>query len=92
MPKKYCSLPIPTAGVCPGDLPPCLRWSSLILLTLSLQGLQFGTRELEEMGAMFCLGLLLLELKSASCSRQLLTRAASLLNAQDGALDQQLRR
>ncbi|XP_023599814.1 cytosolic carboxypeptidase 4-like [Myotis lucifugus] len=56
------------------------------------QGLQFGTRELEEMGAMFCLGLLLLELKSASCSRQLLARAASLLNAQDGALDQQLRR
>ncbi|EPQ12176.1 Cytosolic carboxypeptidase 4 [Myotis brandtii] len=56
------------------------------------QGLQFGTRELEEMGAMFCLGLLMLELKSASCSRQLLTRAASLLNAQDGALDQQLRR
>ncbi|XP_014400915.1 PREDICTED: cytosolic carboxypeptidase 4-like [Myotis brandtii] len=55
------------------------------------QGLQFGTRELEEMGAMFCLGLLMLELKSASCSRQLLTRAASLLNAQDGALDQQLR-
>ncbi|XP_054569264.1 cytosolic carboxypeptidase 4 [Eptesicus fuscus] len=56
------------------------------------QGLQLGTRELEEMGAMFCLGLLLLELKSASCSRQLLARAASLLNAQDGALDQQLRR
>lgn len=51
-----------------------------------------GTRELEEMGAMFCLGLLLLELKSASCSRQLLARAASLLNTQDGALDQQLRR
>uniref|UniRef100_G1PL51 tubulin-glutamate carboxypeptidase n=1 Tax=Myotis lucifugus TaxID=59463 RepID=G1PL51_MYOLU len=60
--------------------------------TNNLEGLQFGTRELEEMGAMFCLGLLLLELKSASCSRQLLARAASLLNAQDGALDQQLRR
>ncbi|XP_038956958.1 cytosolic carboxypeptidase 4 isoform X3 [Rattus norvegicus] len=45
------------------------------------QGLQFGTRELEEMGAMYCLGLLILELKSASCSHKLLARASTLLNA-----------
>ncbi|KAM5291498.1 cytosolic carboxypeptidase 4 [Glossophaga mutica] len=56
------------------------------------KGLQFGTRELEEMGAMFCLGLLVLELKSVSCSRQLLTRAAALLNAEDDALDHHLQR
>ncbi|XP_017707406.1 PREDICTED: cytosolic carboxypeptidase 4-like [Rhinopithecus bieti] len=54
------------------------------------QGLQFGTRELEEMGAMFCLGLLILELKSASCSHQLLARAATLLSAEEEALDQHL--
>ncbi|XP_025247998.1 cytosolic carboxypeptidase 4-like [Theropithecus gelada] len=57
-----------------------------------LQGLQFGTRELEEMGAMFCLGLLILELKSASCSHQLLARAATLLSAEEEALDQHLQR
>ncbi|KAL1286733.1 AGBL1 [Ovibos moschatus] len=51
------------------------------------QGLQFGTGELEEMGAMFCLGLLVLELKSGSCSHQLLTRAAALLNAEEESLD-----
>ncbi|XP_027777803.2 cytosolic carboxypeptidase 4 isoform X1 [Marmota flaviventris] len=51
------------------------------------QGLQFGTSELEEMGAMFCLGLLILELKSVSCSHQLLARAATLLNAEEDALD-----
>ncbi|XP_066211390.1 cytosolic carboxypeptidase 4 isoform X1 [Saccopteryx leptura] len=56
------------------------------------QGLQFGTRDLEEMGAMFCLGLLILELKSVSCSRQLLTRAAALLGAEDEALDHHLQR
>ncbi|VTJ76039.1 Hypothetical predicted protein, partial [Marmota monax] len=50
-------------------------------------GLQFGTSELEEMGAMFCLGLLILELKSVSCSHQLLARAATLLNAEEDALD-----
>ncbi|XP_053437701.1 cytosolic carboxypeptidase 4 isoform X1 [Nycticebus coucang] len=56
------------------------------------QGLQFGTRELEEMGAMFCLGLLILELKSASCSHQLLTHAAALLNDEEEALDHHLQR
>uniref|UniRef100_A0A8D0UNS7 tubulin-glutamate carboxypeptidase n=1 Tax=Sus scrofa TaxID=9823 RepID=A0A8D0UNS7_PIG len=56
------------------------------------QGLQFGTRELEEMGAMFCLGLLILELKSVSCSHQLLTRAATLLNATEESLDHHLQR
>ncbi|KAL1774249.1 cytosolic carboxypeptidase 4, partial [Sigmodon hispidus] len=43
-------------------------------------GLQFGTSELEEMGAMFCLGLFILELKSASCSHKLLAQATTLLN------------
>nr|XP_060473429.1 cytosolic carboxypeptidase 4 [Panthera onca] len=56
------------------------------------QGLQFGTSELEEMGAMFCLSLLILELKSVSCSHQLLTCAATLLNAEEEALDDHLQR
>ncbi|XP_042554452.1 cytosolic carboxypeptidase 4 [Dipodomys spectabilis] len=56
------------------------------------QGLQFGTSELQEMGAMFCLGLLILELKSVSCSHQLLARAAALLNGEEDALDQHLQR
>ncbi|XP_057576702.1 cytosolic carboxypeptidase 4 [Hippopotamus amphibius kiboko] len=56
------------------------------------QGLQFGVSELEEMGAMFCLGLLILELKSVSCSHQLLTRAAALLNAEEESLDHHLQR
>ncbi|XP_054551431.1 cytosolic carboxypeptidase 4 [Talpa occidentalis] len=56
------------------------------------QGLQLGTSELEEMGAMFCLGLLILELKSANCSHQLLTRAATLLDAEKEALDYHLQR
>ncbi|XP_013368108.1 PREDICTED: cytosolic carboxypeptidase 4 isoform X2 [Chinchilla lanigera] len=56
------------------------------------KGLQFGTSELEEMGAMFCLGLLILELKSGSCSHQLLTRASALLNAGEDALDHHLQR
>ncbi|XP_069415385.1 cytosolic carboxypeptidase 4 [Ovis canadensis] len=56
------------------------------------QGLQFGTGELEEMGAMFCLGLLVLELKSGSCSHQLLTRAAALLSAEEESLDFYLQR
>lgn len=41
---------------------------------------------------MFCLGLLILELKSVSCSRQLLTHAATLLNAEDEPLGHHLRR
>ncbi|XP_035869445.1 cytosolic carboxypeptidase 4-like [Phyllostomus discolor] len=56
------------------------------------KGLQFGTRELEEMGAMFCLGLLVLELKSVSCSRQLLSHAAALLNTEEDPLDCHLQR
>ncbi|XP_036909564.1 cytosolic carboxypeptidase 4-like [Sturnira hondurensis] len=56
------------------------------------KGLQFGTRELEEMGAMFCLGLLVLELKSVSCSCQLLTHAATLLNAEGDTVDYHLQR
>uniref|UniRef100_A0A8B9XDD9 tubulin-glutamate carboxypeptidase n=1 Tax=Bos mutus grunniens TaxID=30521 RepID=A0A8B9XDD9_BOSMU len=80
-------------------LPPNHRLSSLISTLFSLltalfnrQGLQFGTGELEEMGAMFCLGLLVLELKSGSCSHQLLTRAAALLNAEEESLDVYLQR
>lgn len=56
------------------------------------QGLQFGTRELEEMGAMFCLGLLVLELKSAGCRQQLLAQAAALLDTEAAALDLCLQR
>lgn len=83
-------------GTCPGDLPPFRTLSALSIVTADAwstwQGLQFGTRELEEMGAMFCLGLLVLELKSVSCSRQLLTRAAALLNTEDDPLDYHLQR
>ncbi|XP_049761860.1 cytosolic carboxypeptidase 4 isoform X3 [Elephas maximus indicus] len=56
------------------------------------KGLQFGTGELEEMGAMFCLGLLILELKSISCSHQLLACAATLLNVEERALYHHLQR
>ncbi|KFO34587.1 Cytosolic carboxypeptidase 4 [Fukomys damarensis] len=56
------------------------------------KGLQFGTSELEEMGAMFCLGLLILELKSVSCSHRLLTQATALLNAEKDTLDHHLQR
>uniref|UniRef100_H0UWK9 tubulin-glutamate carboxypeptidase n=1 Tax=Cavia porcellus TaxID=10141 RepID=H0UWK9_CAVPO len=56
------------------------------------KGLQFGTSELEEMGAMFCLGLLILELKSGNCSHRLLARAAALLNAEEDALNHHLQR
>ncbi|XP_060035364.1 cytosolic carboxypeptidase 4-like [Erinaceus europaeus] len=44
------------------------------------------------MGAMFCLGLLFLELKSASCSHQFLSRAVTLLDAHRDALDYHLQR
>ncbi|KAM6181264.1 cytosolic carboxypeptidase 4 [Erethizon dorsatum] len=64
----------------------------LLTALFNRQGLQFGTSELEEMGAMFCLGLLILELKSGSCSHWLLTRAAALLNAEEDALDHHLQR
>ncbi|XP_023565944.1 cytosolic carboxypeptidase 4 isoform X2 [Octodon degus] len=56
------------------------------------KGLQFGTSELEEMGAMYCLGLLILELKSGSCSHQLLTRATALLNDEEDVLGHHLQR
>lgn len=62
------------------------------MVLFTWQGLQFGTSELEEMGAMFCLSLLMLELKSVSCSHQLLNSAATLLNAEEGALDYHLQR
>ncbi|PNJ19729.1 AGBL1 isoform 1, partial [Pongo abelii] len=68
----------------------CTVGTSTILEDVNYRGLQFGTRELEEMGAMFCLGLLILELKSASCSHQLLARAATLLSAEEENLDQHL--
>lgn len=56
------------------------------------EGLQFGTRELEEMGAMFCVGLLILGRKSVGCGRQLLIRSTALPNAEEEALGPHLQR
>ncbi|XP_044837186.1 cytosolic carboxypeptidase 4 isoform X2 [Mauremys mutica] len=47
------------------------------------KGLQVGTRELEEMGAKFCLGLLILQLKSLPCSKKLMAQAAALLDPEE---------
>ncbi|XP_030434866.1 cytosolic carboxypeptidase 4 [Gopherus evgoodei] len=51
------------------------------------KGLQIGTRELEEMGAKFCLGLLILQLKSLPCSKQLMAQAAALLDLEEEIAD-----
>ncbi|XP_019332932.2 cytosolic carboxypeptidase 4 [Alligator mississippiensis] len=51
------------------------------------KGLQIGTRELEEMGAKFCLGLLILQLKSLPCSKKLITQAAALLDLEEEIRD-----
>ncbi|XP_038603282.1 cytosolic carboxypeptidase 4 [Tachyglossus aculeatus] len=56
------------------------------------QGLQFGTRELEEMGATFCLSLLLLQLKSLPRSHTLLAQIASLLGEEEETVDHWLQR
>ncbi|XP_067411757.1 cytosolic carboxypeptidase 4 [Emydura macquarii macquarii] len=51
------------------------------------KGLQIGTRELEEMGSKFCLGLLILQLKSLPCSKTLMAQAASLLDLEEEITD-----
>uniref|UniRef100_F6SUI8 tubulin-glutamate carboxypeptidase n=1 Tax=Ornithorhynchus anatinus TaxID=9258 RepID=F6SUI8_ORNAN len=57
-----------------------------------LPGLQFGTRELEEVGATFCLSLLLLQLKSLPRSRTLLAQIASRLGEEEETVDHWLQR
>ncbi|XP_074863146.1 cytosolic carboxypeptidase 4 isoform X2 [Carettochelys insculpta] len=47
------------------------------------KGLQIGTRELEEMGAKFCLGLLIMQLKALPCSKKLMAQAAALLDLEE---------
>ncbi|XP_077173476.1 cytosolic carboxypeptidase 4 isoform X2 [Paroedura picta] len=51
------------------------------------KGLQIGTGELEEMGAKFCLGLLVLQLKSLPCSKEVMAQAASLLDLEEEIAD-----
>jgi len=51
------------------------------------QGLQLGTQELEEMGSKFCLGLLILHLKSLPCSTKLMAQAALLLDLDEEMTD-----
>uniref|UniRef100_A0A8C6ZQ80 tubulin-glutamate carboxypeptidase n=1 Tax=Nothoprocta perdicaria TaxID=30464 RepID=A0A8C6ZQ80_NOTPE len=50
-------------------------------------GLQLGTQELEEMGNKFCLGLLILHLKSLPCSKQVMAQAALLLDLEEEITD-----
>lgn len=52
-----------------------------------MQGLQIGTRELEEMGAKFCLGLCVLQLKSLPCSKKVMAQAEALLDLEDEIAD-----
>ncbi|KAM9062174.1 cytosolic carboxypeptidase 4-like [Sarcophilus harrisii] len=51
-----------------------------------------GTRELEEMGATFCLGLFLLQLKSLTCSSEFMAKASALLDSREDILGHQLHR
>ncbi|XP_062998243.1 cytosolic carboxypeptidase 4 [Elgaria multicarinata webbii] len=51
------------------------------------KGLQLGTRELEEMGAKFCLGLLVLQLKSLPCTKKVMEQAAGLLDLEEEIAD-----
>ncbi|KAM6409380.1 cytosolic carboxypeptidase 4 [Rhynochetos jubatus] len=51
------------------------------------KGLQLGTQELEEMGSKFCLGLLILHLKSLPCSRKVMAQAALLLDLEEEITD-----
>ncbi|KAM9374840.1 cytosolic carboxypeptidase 4 [Phaethornis superciliosus] len=51
------------------------------------KGLQLGTQELEEMGSKFCLGLLILHLKSLPCSKKLMAQAALLLDLEEEITD-----
>ncbi|XP_074141325.1 cytosolic carboxypeptidase 4 [Sminthopsis crassicaudata] len=54
--------------------------------------LQLGTRELEEMGATFCLGLFLLQLKSLTCGSEFMAKASALLDSREDILGHQLHR
>ncbi|XP_069723351.1 cytosolic carboxypeptidase 4 [Phaenicophaeus curvirostris] len=56
------------------------------------KGLQLGTQELEEMGSKFCLGLLILHLKSLPCSKKLMAQAALLLDLEEEITDRAQRR
>ncbi|XP_058012531.1 cytosolic carboxypeptidase 4 [Ahaetulla prasina] len=56
------------------------------------KGLQMGTSELEEMGAKFCLGLLVLQLKSLPCSKKVMTQAKTLLDLEEEIADLQSQR
>uniref|UniRef100_A0A8C6IYG2 tubulin-glutamate carboxypeptidase n=1 Tax=Melopsittacus undulatus TaxID=13146 RepID=A0A8C6IYG2_MELUD len=51
------------------------------------KGLQLGTQELEEMGSKFCLGLLILHLKSLPCSKKVMSQAALLLDLEEEITD-----
>ncbi|KAM8996956.1 cytosolic carboxypeptidase 4 [Ara ararauna] len=51
------------------------------------KGLQLGTQELEEMGSKFCLGLLILHLKSLPCSKKVMSQAALLLDLDEEIAD-----
>ncbi|OPJ70442.1 cytosolic carboxypeptidase 4 isoform B [Patagioenas fasciata monilis] len=51
------------------------------------KGLQLGTQELEEMGSKFCLGLLILHLKSLPCSKEVMAQAALLLDLEEEITD-----
>ncbi|KAM6119333.1 LOW QUALITY PROTEIN: cytosolic carboxypeptidase 4 [Pterocles gutturalis] len=56
------------------------------------KGLQLGTQELEEMGSKFCLGLLILHLKSLPCSKKVMAQAALLLDLEEEITDRAQRR
>ncbi|XP_063170443.1 cytosolic carboxypeptidase 4 [Candoia aspera] len=51
------------------------------------KGLQMGTSELEEMGAKFCVGLLVLQLKSLPCSEKVMAQAETLLDPEEEIAD-----
>ncbi|XP_054859078.1 cytosolic carboxypeptidase 4 [Eublepharis macularius] len=56
------------------------------------KGLQIGTGELEEMGAKFCLGLLVLQLKSLPCSKEVMAQAEVLLDLEEEIADHRSQR
>ncbi|XP_064312273.1 cytosolic carboxypeptidase 4 [Phalacrocorax carbo] len=56
------------------------------------KGLQLGTQELEEMGSKFCLGLLILHLKSLPCSKKMMAQAAQLLDLEEEITDHRAQR
>lgn len=68
-------------------MPPGNAHSALRLSASLLQGLQLGTQELEEMGSKFCLGLLILHLKSLPCSEKVMAQAALLLDLEEEITD-----